>query len=80
MTSEIITTDLEKESLEAHVDLCAMRYKHLESRLSIIEQKVESLAKAIESSKDSMSKVIIGSTTTIVASLLGLVMTILMKF
>lgn len=74
------TTNLERENLEAHVDLCAERYKQLETRLGTIEVKVESIAATIADSKDSMAKVIIGSTATIVASLLGVVVTILMKF
>lgn len=78
--SDYITTALEKTSLEAHVDLCALRYQQLDSRLTIIEAKVSDLGKAIEDSKNSMTKVIIASTTTIVASLLGCIVTILMKF
>ena len=31
------TTDLEKQNLEAHVDLCSERYKGLHDRLSAIE-------------------------------------------
>jgi hypothetical protein len=27
------TTDIEKKSLEAHVELCAERYRHLELKL-----------------------------------------------
>jgi len=74
------TTNLERTNLEAHVDLCAERYKHLENRLEIIENKVESLASAITESKNSMAKVIIGATSTIVAGLIATVVTILMKF
>ena len=74
------TTNLERENLEAHVDLCAERYKQLETRLGTIEQKVEVIVDTIAESKDSMAKVIIGATATIVASLLGVVITILMKF
>lgn len=74
------TTNLEKENLEAHVDLCAERYKQLETRLGTIESKVEDIVATIAESKDSMAKVIIGATATIVASLLGVVLTILMKF
>lgn len=74
------TTNLERENLEAHVDLCAERYKQLETRLGTIEQKVEVIVDTIAESKDSMAKVIIGATATIVASLLGVVVTILMKF
>jgi energy-converting hydrogenase Eha subunit F len=73
-------TDIEKESLEAHVELCAMRYSQLETRLGTIETKVSSLAEKIEESQSSMSKVIIGATGTIVASLLSVVIVILMKF
>jgi phage shock protein A len=74
------TTDIEKESLEAHVELCAMRYSQLETRLATIETKVSGLATKIEDSQSSMSKVIIGATGTIVASLLSVVIVILMKF
>ena len=42
------TTNLEKTSLEAHVDLCALRYGQLESRLSGIENKVSTLHETIE--------------------------------
>ena len=80
MTPAITTTNLERTNLEAHVDLCAQRYSHLENRLSIIEHKVEQLGKSIEDSKNSMAKVIIGATGTIVATVLTAVVTILMKF
>jgi phage shock protein A len=73
-------TAIEKENLESHVELCALRYQNLESRLLVIETKVESLAGKIQESQSSMSKVIIGSTATIVAGLFSTVITILMKF
>lgn len=78
--TQLPTTELEKTSLEAHVDLCAMRYAQLDSRLTIIEEKVSELSKVIEESKNSMAKVIIGATGTIVASLIGAIITIIMKF
>ncbi len=34
-------TDLEKKSLEAHVDLCAQRYKFLEQKFQQVEEKIE---------------------------------------
>lgn len=34
------TTDIEKKSLEAHVELCAERYKLLEHKLSDLETEV----------------------------------------
>jgi hypothetical protein len=51
-------TDIEKENLEAHVELCAQRYSSLEGRLSNIESKVGNLQKLIEDSHNSMTKVI----------------------
>lgn len=35
------TTEIEKKSLEAHVELCAERYRFLESKLEAVEEKVE---------------------------------------
>ena len=75
-----MTTEIEKENLEAHVELCAERYKHVESRLATIESKVEALAEKIEASKSSMNKVIVGATSTIVVGLLATIITILIKF
>jgi hypothetical protein len=71
------TTSLERENLEAHVDLCAERYKQLDYRLSVIEVKVEQISKDILVGQKSMSKVIIGSTGTIVAALLSTIATVL---
>lgn len=73
------STDLEKTSLEAHVDLCAMRYAQLDSRLTIIEEKVSNLQSIIEESKNSMAKVIIGSTGTIITGIIALIATLLTK-
>jgi hypothetical protein len=36
-------TDLEKKSLEAHVDLCAQRYRFLESKMQAVEEKISAL-------------------------------------
>jgi len=42
------TTDIEKKSLEAHVELCAERYKMLELKLETVETNVSSLKSMIE--------------------------------
>ena len=34
------TTDIEKKSLEAHVELCAERYKFLETKLDSLEAHI----------------------------------------
>jgi hypothetical protein len=37
------TTEIEKKSLEAHVELCAERYNALETKLCVLEDKLSSL-------------------------------------
>ena len=37
------TTDIEKKSLEAHVELCAERYKSLETRLDKVNERIDDL-------------------------------------
>ena len=50
-------TTLERENLEAHVDLCEQRYNNLELRLSKIETKVEHIHADITNGNKSMVKV-----------------------
>lgn len=42
------TRDIEKKSLEAHVELCAERYKMLELKLETVEEKVTSMERLIK--------------------------------
>lgn len=65
-------TDIEKENLEAHVELCAARYDSLEKRLYTIEQKVSTLQDTIEKSHLSTIKVLIGTAGTIIVGLLSM--------
>jgi chromosome segregation ATPase len=48
------TTDIEKKSLEAHVDLCAQRYRFLESKLEAVEDKISSLKSVVGEVHDMM--------------------------
>jgi hypothetical protein len=73
-------SSLERENLEAHVDLCALRYEQLDTRLTSIEDKVEVIHKDIQIGQQSMTKVIIGASGTIIAGLLSTVIVILMNF
>jgi hypothetical protein len=75
----VSTTSLEKENLEAHVDLCAQRYEVLEGRLTKIENKVEDIHTLISNGQQSMTKVIIGAAGTVVAGLLSTIIVILMN-
>jgi hypothetical protein len=73
------TTDIEKENLEAHVELCAERYKQLDNRLGAIESKVSNLQKTIEESHLSTVKVLIGTAGTVIVGVLSLIGVILTK-
>ena len=80
MSEKIATTSLEKESLEAHVDLCALRYDNLNNRLSTVETTLRSIHEDIKSGQNSMTKVLVGTAGTVIAGLLSTVVVILMKF
>jgi len=62
----MITTDIEKKSLEAHVELCAERYKNLDgkldsvdNRVSIVEQKLETKMNSVEQVLDEIKGMIV---------------------
>jgi hypothetical protein len=73
------TTELERNNLEAHVDLCAQRYDVLEGRLSKVEEKIDTLHTVISTGQQSMTKVIIGAAGTIVTGLLSTIIVILLQ-
>lgn len=70
-------TDIEKENLEAHVELCAQRYGSLETRLTKIETKVGELQELIEKSHLSTIKVLIGTAGTVIAGVLSTLVIVL---
>ena len=73
------TTDLEKQNLEAHVDLCSERYKGLHDRLSAIEIRLGKMNEEMTNGHKSQTKTIIATAGTVVAGLLSTVVVILMK-
>ena len=73
------TTDLERTNLEAHVDLCAIRYEALEGRLNKVEEKIDNIHNDMIQGQKSITKVLIGTAGTVVASLLSIVIVILMQ-
>ena len=74
-----ITTGIEKQNLEAHVELCAQRYEAIEQRLGAIEGKVSALQKTIEESHSSMVKVLVGTAGTVITGVLSVLIVILTK-
>ena len=72
-------TEIEKESLEAHVELCQQRYESLERRLGSIETKVEEIHAEMIDSRTSMAKVIMGSAGTVVVGLISTIVVLMTK-
>ena len=50
-------TDIEKKSLEAHVELCAERYNQLEQRFEHVDSKISSLESLMREVHDMVAKI-----------------------
>jgi hypothetical protein len=72
-------SELEKTNLEAHVDLCAERYKGLHDRLTAIEQSLKRIADDMLVSHKSSNKTLIMTAGTVIAGLLSTIVVVLLK-
>jgi archaellum component FlaC len=75
---------LERENLEAHVDLCAERYRVLEDKLNRLDSKFDAVSKQIaEISEDSLkekasnNRMVLGAVGTIMAGLVSTIVILL---
>jgi predicted nucleic acid-binding Zn-ribbon protein len=73
-----MSTEIEKKSLEAHVELCAERYKNLDDKLQNLDNRMGKLEELILDIKNSVSlspnesnKTLITIGTAVVAALIG---------
>jgi len=48
----IATTQIEKQNLEAHVDLCAERYRVLEEKVNTIDTRLNNIEKSVTSMRE----------------------------
>jgi chromosome segregation ATPase len=83
----VSTTRIEKENLEAHVELCAERYDALETKLDTVEEKVSSLETSVGEIKDMITHLdrrrstqLITWAGTAITMLIGVVGWLLTKF
>lgn len=53
-----MSVEIEKKSLEAHVELCAERYKALDERFSNLGDRIEALDKKLEEKIGSVSRML----------------------
>ena len=73
------TTELEKQNLEAHVDLCSERYKGLHDRLSAIEMRLGKMNEDMLVGQKSSRTTIIATAGTVIAGLLSTMVVLLMR-
>ena len=71
------TTEYERAHLEAHVDLCAIRYAQLNERLEKVETAVSDLHQGIIKGNKGLVKAMIVAVSTVVVALVGAVATII---
>lgn len=71
-------SDIEKENLEAHVEICAVRYANLETKLSNLEQRMDKLEvylvgikEKLEGKMEDRSKAVMGWTISILGVILS---------
>ena len=74
------TRDIEKKSLEAHVELCAERYRFLENKLDTVDRKISALEDMMQKVYDTINELshrrndqIINWGIGIMAALLGII-------
>ena len=82
-----MAAELEKQNLETHVELCALRYSNLETKLNNLEEKVEKLEEHIVFIRDRLSaapesanKTLITIGTTIIGVLISGLIIVLVNF
>ena len=76
-------TEIEKENLEAHVELCAVRYGSLETKLNNLEQRMDKLELHLIDIKNSLTDKIAGNdkqTISIFTTMMGVVLAGLIGF
>ena len=69
-------TDIEKKSLEAHVELCAERYNALEDKITVLDSKITSLSAMIKEVKDAVGKMAEKNNDRLIAWGIGIIGTL----
>ena len=67
------TTDIEKKSLEAHVELCAERYRMLELKIQNVESDVGSVKTMVTEVHDMMQKMAAKQTDRLISWGIGII-------
>ena len=67
------TTEIEKKSLEAHVELCAERYNALEDRIDNVDSKISSLSTVVREVHDMIQRMANKQTDRLIAWGIGII-------
>lgn len=70
---------IERENLEAHVELCAERYKRMDERMGNIEEILKEIAGTIKADNKALVKALVAAAATIIAGLLSTLVVIITK-
>ena len=73
----MVTTAIEKNNLEAHTELCAERYDNLQTQLSTIETRMDSMEAAIGDLKQILWDIKDANHSQLVSWGVGLITTLL---
>ena len=70
--------DVEKNSLDAHVEICAIRYANLEEKLNNLESRMDKLEEHVVTIKDKLTQSDVGNNKqliTIGTTIIGVLLT-----
>jgi len=71
------TTDIEKKSLEAHVELCAERYKFLEEKMESIEEKITAVVTSVSAVKNTVESMATKNNDRLINWGVGIIVTLI---
>jgi len=76
-------TEIEKKNLEAHVEICAVRYNNLDTKLSNLEQRMDKMELYLIGIKDSIDSKLENRSTNVMGwtiSILGVILSALLGY
>jgi len=76
-------TEIEKKNLEAHVEICAVRYNNLETKLSNLEQRMDKMEMYLIGIKDSLETKLENRSTNVMGwtiTILGVILSALLGY
>jgi len=76
-------TEIEKQNLEAHVEICAVRYSNLETKIDNLEHRIDKLEGHLVDIKESLTNKVAGQdkqTVSIIVTIFGVILAGLIGF